>query len=271
MNEGWVKLHRILLDKPIWQKSTPEQKVILITLLMMANHRENEWEWQGEKFKVKPGQMVTSLDSIKKECGKGISIRNIRTALNRFQKYEFLTNKSTKTGRLITIINWELYQGNDDNPDKEDDKDLTKTRQRPDKDLTTNKNDKNVRMEEEVLLSSDDDTQPPTINKNTPYQDIVDLYNSICNTLPKVEVISQKRKDKMRKTFKEAGEDIQKFKLVFEKANKSDFLSGRDGKWHGCGFDWLINYNNFIKVIEGNYDNKTDMNNFEYETLRLVR
>lgn len=36
--QGWIKLHRELLDKPIWTESTPEQKTILITLLMMANH-----------------------------------------------------------------------------------------------------------------------------------------------------------------------------------------------------------------------------------------
>lgn len=136
MNEGWIKLHRVLLDKPIWQKSTPEQKVILVTLLMMANHKENEWEWQGEKFRVKPGQMVTSLESIKRECGKGITIQNIRTALNRFEKYGFLTNESTKTGRLISIVNWSLYQDCDDETNKEDNKDLTKNQQRPNKDLT---------------------------------------------------------------------------------------------------------------------------------------
>jgi hypothetical protein len=55
-DKGWIKLYRQLLNKAIWQCSTMEQKVILITLLLMANHEEKEWEWQGEKFKCKPGQ-----------------------------------------------------------------------------------------------------------------------------------------------------------------------------------------------------------------------
>ncbi|WP_174734553.1 hypothetical protein [Mesobacillus harenae] len=71
---GWVKVHRNLLDKPIWLESTPEQKTILITLLTMVNHQNREWEWQGKPYSVEPGQVITSLDSIAKKCGKGISI-----------------------------------------------------------------------------------------------------------------------------------------------------------------------------------------------------
>ena len=92
---GWVKLHRCLTEKAIWQESTPEQKAILITLLMMANHKEKEWLWKGKKFRAKPGQFVTSIDSIAKKSGKGISVKNVRTALDKFEKLGFLANEST--------------------------------------------------------------------------------------------------------------------------------------------------------------------------------
>ncbi len=134
--KGWIKLHRILKEKPIWKQSTPEQKTVLITLLLMANHDEKEWEWQGNKFRVNPGQFVTSLDSIKQEAGKGISIQNVRSSLNRFKKLEFLTWKSTKTGRIITICNWEDYQHMEDTAQQS-------SQQRPNKEPTTNKNEKN--------------------------------------------------------------------------------------------------------------------------------
>lgn len=146
---GWIKLYRQLMKKAIWKCSTPEQKVILITLLLMADHEGNEWEWQGKKYKTEPGQFITSLKSIAEEAGKGISIQNVRTSLNKFKKYEFLTYESTKTGRLITIVNWHIYQGVEDEPNNEDNKDLTKTQQRPNKDLTPReegKKDKKERM-----------------------------------------------------------------------------------------------------------------------------
>mgnify|MGYP000931473147 CR=1 FL=1 len=138
-DNGWFKLHRDIYEKAIWQTSTPEQKTILITLLGMANHKEKEWEWNGEVFKADKGQFITSLDSIVQKCGKGISVQNVRTALKRFERYEFLTNKSTKTGRLITIVNWELYQAKDEVLTKES----TDDQQTGNKDLTPNKNDKN--------------------------------------------------------------------------------------------------------------------------------
>ena len=150
--DGWIKLYRVLLEKPIWKLSTPEQKTILITLLCMVNHDEEEWEWKGKKYRCKPGQKITSLTKIKKECGKGISIQNIRTAFVRFEKLEFLTYESTKESRLVTVLNWELYQSTD----KDLTKQLTNGSQRGNKDLTTNKNvrTKECKNKEKIYSSS---------------------------------------------------------------------------------------------------------------------
>jgi hypothetical protein len=150
MFSGWIKLHRELLNKPIWKLSNPKQKTILITLLMMASHKIVEWEWSYQKFKIEPGQFVTSLESIKEIAGKEISIRNIRTSLVRFEKLGFLANKSTKQGRLISIINWESYQGNGNETDKETDKGVTKHRQRGDnyQECKECKNEKNIYFEQ---------------------------------------------------------------------------------------------------------------------------
>lgn len=115
VNGGWVKLYRELKSKSIWQLSSPEQKVVLITILLLANHEENKWEWQGRQFACRPGQLITSLNSLAKECGDGVSVQNVRTALERFEKLGFLKNESTSSGRLITVINWDIYQGNSAN------------------------------------------------------------------------------------------------------------------------------------------------------------
>lgn len=140
---GWIKLHRKLLDKPIWLQSKPEQKVVLLTLLLMANHESKEWLWRGEKFVAEEGQLITSLNTLSQKSG--VSAQSVRTALANFEKLKFLTNESTKTGRLITIVNWELYQNNDDDTNKENNKGVTKHQQRGNKGLTPNKNDKNYK------------------------------------------------------------------------------------------------------------------------------
>jgi len=145
---GYIHLWRRLLKKPIWLKSTPEQRSVLIAILLMANFYENEWEWKGEKFKVEPGQFITSLESIRKKSGQGISIQNVRSSLKRFEKLEFLTNKSTKQGRLISIINWIDYQSSENSTQHS-------TQQRPNKEATktqhlsnNDKKDKNERIKD---------------------------------------------------------------------------------------------------------------------------
>ncbi|HAA5755475.1 TPA: DnaD domain protein [Listeria monocytogenes] len=140
MSHGWVKLHRDLKEKPIWRSSTPEQKTILVTLLMMANHKENEWEWMGKPFKAKPGEFVTSIKSITEECGKGISSQNVRTALKRFENYGFLTKESTKVNTIINIVNWGVYQDSENKSNTLANNQLTNDSQTANKQLTTNKN-----------------------------------------------------------------------------------------------------------------------------------
>lgn len=141
--QGWIQLHRELMDKSIWKVSTPEQKTILITLLMMANHSESEWEWKGEKFHVQPGQFITSLAGIAEKAGKGISTQNVRTALKRFEKHGFLTDDSTNKNRLITIVNWGLYQSLGDKTNKRYYNQLTGDQQDLNNQITPNKNVKN--------------------------------------------------------------------------------------------------------------------------------
>ena len=160
--QGWIALHRELLEKPIWRSSTPEQKAILITLLLMANHEQNEWEWKGQKFKARPGQFVTSLESIRRKAGKGISTKNIRSALERFKKLEFLADEGAKTGRLITIVNWEQYQ----EVNKKVAKQPAKRWQRGGKEVATNNNDNNDNNE--------------TSNNNIPYVEIINFLNQKC-------------------------------------------------------------------------------------------
>lgn len=156
MQQGWVSVYRELLEKPIWITSTPEQKTILMTLMLMANHKDAEWEFKGEKFTVKKGQMITSLESIVLKCGKGVTIQNVRTALVRFEKYGFLTNESTNKNRLITLVNWEVYQHKEDEPNKQTNKQLTSNQQATNKQLTTNNNVITIENEKNELKHSID-------------------------------------------------------------------------------------------------------------------
>jgi hypothetical protein len=87
-----------------------------------------------------------------------------------------------------------------------------------------------------------------------PYLKIMELYNSI-STLPKIKEMTKARQETIRVWYKSTP-DITIFEDYFKKVQASDFLTGRDGKWLKCGFDWIIKPSNRQKVLEGNYDNK---------------
>ena len=110
----------------------------------MANHAEKEWEWQGQKYVAKPGQFVTSLPKIVEACGNGISIKNVRTALKRFEKYGFLADKSTNKNRLITINNWAFYQDKPDGHGRHTGSQVADNRQATGRRVASNNNDKQI-------------------------------------------------------------------------------------------------------------------------------
>lgn len=118
----------------------------------------------------------------------------------------------------------------------------------PKEDKRREEEDKEKGREENNILSLISDSP-------TPYTEIVDSYNRLCINLPRAVTITDKRKKSMKSRWHQYT-DINMYYKLFKMAQDSDFLSGKNGKWTGCNFDWLINENNMVKVLEGNYENK---------------
>lgn len=96
--------------------------------------------------------------------------------------------------------------------------------------------------------------------KKYPYQGICDLWNSICVSLPKIAKLTEARKQKIRSRLDEFGcqpeEWLTTVETLFKRVQASDFLTGRKTDWK-ASFDWVFdNGKNWVKVTEGNYDNK---------------
>lgn len=92
----------------------------------------------------------------------------------------------------------------------------------------------------------------------TPYADIVNLYNSICLSYPKVTTISDRRKQALKARLNKY--TLDDFKKMFELAEASDFLKGSNNRDWSANFDWLIKDSNMAKVLDGNYNNYTRKN-----------
>ena len=108
-----------------------------------------------------------------------------------------------------------------------------------------------------VSIEVSNDTLSPCGDPHAPldYKSIVATFNSTCHSLPKVRNITEQRKKAIKRTAKQV-EDAGGFSALFEKVESSDFLSGRNGGWNGCGFDWILKPANLTKILEGNYDNR---------------
>lgn len=172
---GYFKVWRRLFGHHIWKESTPEQKTVLIVLMGMANHDPGEWEWKGTIIHLERGQMITSLDEIVKLCGKGVTIQNVRTALKRFENLDFLTNESTKSGRLITIQNYSRWQGENSPPNKASNSYLTNDQQTANKELTDyNYKKKNKKNNNKYIYTA----------KNPKPKDIDDMFERLWKLYP---------------------------------------------------------------------------------------
>ena len=89
------------------------------------------------------------------------------------------------------------------------------------------------------------------------YKKILDLYHEALPALPSVKVLTQARKELIRERYNQFKDHekgpIWPFEVLFHKASQSEFLIK---KWGKCNFDWLMKQANFVKVIEGTYDDK---------------
>ena len=133
--QGWIKLHRTMMNWE-WYTDLPV-KVLFLHLLLSANHQPARW--QG--MTVDRGELITSLEHLAQATG--LSVRNVRTALNKLKKTGEITVKVTHRFSLIKIENYSLYQSYDDYERHADDTVPTHCRHGGDTLSTTNNNKKN--------------------------------------------------------------------------------------------------------------------------------
>ena len=113
--------------------------------------------------------------------------------------------------------------------------------------------------------------------KKYPYQDIVALWNEICGScLPKVKLLNDNRRQKIKCRIDEFGGESKEdwlahTKELFERVIASDFLRGGNGSGWTATFDWVFeNAKNWVKVVEGNYDNNRGARSAQQHTQQGV-
>ena len=104
--EGWIKIHRELFNWEWYQDS--ECVHLLVHLILSANHCAKKWRG----IEVKRGQLITGLHSL--SSSTGMSIRSLRTRLERLETSGEIEKKTTKKYTLITVLKYEKFKIKED-------------------------------------------------------------------------------------------------------------------------------------------------------------
>lgn len=103
-----------------------------------------------------------------------------------------------------------------------------------------------------------------TVKESPDCQQIVDLFNSICISLPSVRSLSNARKKAIKARLNTY--TVEDFKQCFENAEASAFLKGGNARNWTATFDWLIMDSNMAKVLDGNYSDKPKDKSKSFDT-----
>lgn len=105
--EGWIKIHRKMLDNPIICKDS-DYFAVWIYLLLNATHKEIPALFKKEKIVLQPGQLLTGRKAISKQLK--ISESKIYRIINDFKSEQQIEQQTSNKNSLITILNWNRYQ-----------------------------------------------------------------------------------------------------------------------------------------------------------------
>lgn len=147
---GYIKLYRKLIKWGWYQDNVV--KSLFLHFLLTASFKD--FNWMGKK--LKSGQLITGRKKLAEELN--FSERQIRTAMEKLKSTGEVTYETTNKYTIVTVVNWEDYQSNEEMPTKSatnerPTKDQQATNERPHrKNVKNNKNVKkyNTRTREET-------------------------------------------------------------------------------------------------------------------------
>lgn len=132
---GWIKLHRKIIDSTVFDNE--KLLKVWIWCLLKATHDEYEQLVGRQIVSLQKGQFVTGRNAAGKELKMTPSTTwDYLKILERNRNIDITSNNKYS---VVTIVNWELYQSDNENTDNKTDNKSTTNQQQ----INTNKNIKN--------------------------------------------------------------------------------------------------------------------------------
>jgi hypothetical protein len=126
---GWIKLHRAIFNNKYYRAQPFDKAHAWIDLLLLANHSEGYFEARGVPVNIKRGQVAWSMLSLSKRWKW--SEWKVSAFLDALEAEGQITQeKSRFSVTLITILNYEEYQG-EDAPEEKPSEDKPSRKRKP--------------------------------------------------------------------------------------------------------------------------------------------
>ena len=106
--QGWIKLHRSILENPFWGCEPFARGQAWIDLLLLANYERSFFFKRNVKVEVVRGQVARSEVELADRWKW--SRTKVRKFLNDLEKEQQIIQHKTNVTQLITIVNYEKYQ-----------------------------------------------------------------------------------------------------------------------------------------------------------------
>ncbi len=173
-NKGYIKIYRSLFDNPVVCKDT-DHLAVWIYLLCEATHMDRAVMFGGEKIILKPGQFTTGRKRIASKLN--VNISKVQRILKLFENEQQIEQRTDRQCRLISIVNWSLYQESEQRNEQRVNNDRTTSEQRVNtkqecKERKECKNDKNIYAElPPALVATLNDFEEMRKKKRNPMTD----------------------------------------------------------------------------------------------------
>ena len=251
MSEGWIKIHRQILDNRTVCRDA-DHLAIWMYILCNAAYADHDTWFAGDRFSLKPGQFITGRKKIAEFLG--VNESKVERVLKKFENEHQIEQQTTANGRLITVINWDRYQESEQQTEQQ----VNNKRTTSEQPVNTTKERKKERKEE----------------YSSTYDSVVAVWNDLPEPISKITRITKgsSREKKLHKRILDYGEDT--VLTAIQNIKKSSFLQGGGSKGWVVTFDWFVSPENFVKVLEGNYSDQakqktgnkfTDITKHEYD------
>lgn len=237
--QGYIKLHRSILDNKIFKFKPFSKGQAWITLLLLANHKEGYITVKnGELIKIKRGECGYSELALADLFGW--SRGKVKRFLELLKSEKMIHQKTIANRTIISILNYENYQNDTVNSTVNDTVNGHLTGHQTD--INNNdKNDKNDNFINEEKIKKIDPYINPVVNefKETHKKVMgtrVYLNNSECAKLIELSA------------------DVEDFSStltpVFQKLKKLKF----DGIGYKPNASWLLKENHYTEILNGAWD-----------------